>query len=810
MVFLLWTNAAQGQRRSGKQIFAGEPSKLSSPVDRSFLDQMLERGTRAPRSTAATSPLVNVQFLGPDNAASRTRAILNDRINPNLLFAGSTSGGLWKSMNGGTQWMPVDDFSTGMNITCIEQNPLNADVIYYGTGEYKNRKIRDTGSGIYRSTDHGNTFNQLPSTANTGFSLVYDMSHSRMDDSTIYVATAENGVYRSTNAGDDFQSVFFNGKAVSDVKCLHNGAVLITVSYDGIYLSTSGDSGTYVKSTGTPFNGFSRIEVAVCDSFPDIMYAILSDSVQSMTSGLAAMLKSIDGGLTWFAITNPENVGFFPYADYMLSIAVKPDNPDVVIVGGAQGCYSLDGGQSYIYLQYPYIDQHRYLFASNNPQVFYAGHDQGLSKFTFFNDTVTHTGLIEGYHTVQVWGGGFFPYGDDVFIGSQDNKFKLNRNGSATFQTLNNYGIDGKYCHIHQQQNNVAYAMGDFGNVMRSDNFLNNYPTLTPALSGLDNDGDGNVDDDVWYDCRLEMNYLNGDQLFLCTRDHVWRSANRGDTWSQVTNSYAGGNNSPHPYAIELSQSTAPDVYVGGTKGLFLRINDALNATVGSETNLSSFSPSVLFSTARIHDLKRHPTNSGVLYAGIRDPGISPRVWRIDGVDGNSPVWTDISGNLSQEHHVYSVEVDPNNPDSVIFIGTEYGLWFTEDGGNTWSRDNTIPPVTVYDIRLRTTDNRLFVFTFGRGVWSGNLTPVSAAPAVESVQEGWKIFPNPSAGHFQWMSLTGEEVLEVNVYSPTGAKVFSGSPSAKVDLKNLPDGLYVMEIKGSRTVFKQPIIKSTE
>ncbi|MGR6087852.1 MAG: T9SS type A sorting domain-containing protein [Arcticibacter sp.] len=791
-------------------MFAHEKSALWFSSDRSFWDQVHETGITPPKVSSASSPLYNVRFLGPHNASSRTRAIVNDKSNPAVLFAGSTTGGLWKSVNQGQNWSAVDDFSTGMNITCLEQNPLNPDVLYYGTGEFKNRKIRDSGSGIYRSTDHGNTFTQLAATANPIFWFVYDISHSPLHDSTLYVATALNGVYRSNDSGQSFQSVFNNGKTVSDVKCMPNGEILLAVSYDGIYISASGDSGTFIKATGTPTSGFSRIETAYCDSFPNILYAVFSDSLQSMSSGLQGMYKSTDGGQSWSVITNPDNVGFFPYADYMLSIAVKPDNPNFVVVGGAQGCYTSNGGQSFIYLQYPNIDQHKYLFSANNPNVFYAGHDQGLTRFTISGSNMSHTDLIQGYHTVQVWGGGFFPYGDDVFIGSQDNKFKYNRGGSSSFQTLNNYGIDGKYCHIHPQQNQIAYALGDFGYVMRSDNFTGNTPTLNPKLNGLDADGDNMVDDETWYDCRLEMDYTNGDRLFLSTRDHIWKSDNRGDAWSRVTNSFAGGNSSPHPYAMELVDNPSQTLYVGGTKGLLLRINNVFASAPGMETDLSNSTPQVLVPSGRIQDLKAHPTHVGELYAGIRDPNTSPRIWRITGADGLNPQWNDISGNLSSEIHVYSLELDPTHPDSVIFAGTEYGLWYTTDGGNSWSRDQNIPPVTIYDIRVRQTDRRLFVFTFGRGVWMADLDSVTSVFADGGLSNSIQVYPNPSEGvfHLNGPAFSGAEPYWVSVCDAFGREVFRLEQSTVLDLKNLSAGMYVVKTYFGKTQYINRIIKT--
>jgi hypothetical protein len=798
-------------QKSGKNLYANEASKAFRLTDLSFLDQVLESGIRMPQTTTSTSPLLNTTFFGPTNAASRIRAVLHDVTNPNLLFAGSTTGGLWKSNDGGMAWSPINDQSEGMNVTCIAQSPTQPHFIYYGTGEYRNRKIRDAGSGIYRSIDQGNTFQQLPYTANAGFYYAYDICHDLNRDSVLYVATALNGVYRSMDAGQSFHTVFFNGKTVSDVHCLPGGQVLLAVSYDGVYISASGDSGTFVKSSGTPTNGFSRVEVTFCDSFPLIMYAVFADSVQSLSSGLQGMYKSIDGGQNWFTVTNPENVGIFPFADYMLSIAVKPNDPDFVVVGGEQGCYSTDGGQSYSFIQSPWIDQHRYLFSSNNPSVFYSGHDQGLSRFTINNGALTRTDLITGHNTAQVWGGGYFPSGDDLFIGAQDHKFKFNRNGASQFQTLNNYGIDGKYAHIHQQQTSIAYASGDFGYMWRSDNFLANTPQLIPILNGLDVDGDNKVDDDTWYDCRFEMNYLDGEQLCLATRNHIWRSTNRGALWNKVTQTFPSIANGPQPYALTFTNNLQPTLYSGGSKGLFMRIDDVMASVSGQETILTQHTPSVLLPLARIADLKTHPAIGGTVYAGIRSPGTSPRIWKIIGADGNNPVWVDISGNLSDAINVYCIEIDPLNPDSVIFAGTEFGLWYTTNGGIDWSRDQNFPPITIYEMSIRPSDRRLHVFTFGRGVWFSELsTPSSLGPIQFSDGEAISIFPNPTKDWIQIQTNLKEENLNFSwtLLDALGRPLLEGNQVDRLSLQNFPAGMYVMRFESGFSRFQKRIIKT--
>jgi hypothetical protein len=159
---------------------------------------------------------------------------------------------------------------------------------------------------------------------------------------------------------------------------------------------------------------------------------------------------------------------------------------------------------------------------------------------------------------------------------------------------------------------------------------------------------------------------------------------------------------------------------------------------------------------------------------------------------------------------VYSLELDPTHPDSVIFAGTEYGLWYTTDGGNSWSRDQTIPPITIYDIRVRQTDRRLFVFTFGRGVWMADLDSVTSVFADGGLSNSIQVYPNPSNGVFylNGPAFSDAEPYWVSVCDALGRDVFRVEQSTVLDLKNLSGGMYVVKTYFGKTQYINRIIKT--
>ncbi|MEP7168467.1 MAG: T9SS type A sorting domain-containing protein [Bacteroidota bacterium] len=761
-----------------------------------------------------SSAFSNISFFGPYNCAGRTRAFLPDETDSNLIFAGTNAGGLWKSTDAANTWNIINDQTQGMNLTCIMQNPFDANIIYYGTGEYKNRKIEDLGSGIYKSTDHGLTFSQIPSTANSSFQLINTIKHSLVDTNTIYAGTTFNGLYRSTDAGSTWQTIFNNGKSITDIECFTDGKVMFTANSDGIYYSPTGNTGSFTKATGTPAFGFSRIEMAYCDSFPLTMYATFSDSVQSYTSGLQGAYKSTDGGVTWFLITNPDNVGLYCFADQILSIVVKPDNPDFVITAGAQGCYSLNGGQSYLYLQYGRTDHHSLVFSKFNNNLLYVGNDQGINSFDCGVIPLAPVDLIHSYNTVEIWGGSYYPSGNNIFIGAQDNCFDKNNNGDSVVVRINGYGSDGKNVHVNQQDPNIAYAAGDFAEMFKCTNAMSATPVFTHILNGLDTNADGLVDDDVWHVNFFEMNYLDGNQLYLPTRDHVWRTINGGANWTKITNSFAGSNTAPHALSIGISNAVQPKVYTAGVKGFFMRIDDAYNAVAGQEADLSSSVPVELIAKGKINCLAVHPLDDGIVYATVFDDDSVSRVWKIIDANTSSPQWIDINGNLDRKVNTYWLEMDPDHPDSVLFVGTDYGLYSTVDAGTTWFRETSIPLITIFQMRLRRSDRKLFVFTFGRGVWLAQLGQGVGIDS-PSFNSSVNIFPNPSYGIVQVnvvkknVYLDGIDITDIRGRLVRKIKYDGGDnlQSTVIDINKEANGIYFLNIKTNSGDVRKKLVK---
>jgi len=288
---------------------------------------------------------MNWTEMGPDNIGGRTRAVLIDKSNENLFFAGSVTGGLWKSTTGGLSWEKVTGGDMFDNI-CVSSicQASNGD-IYFGTGEYYatyNNVHGFHGQGIWKSTDHGTTWTHLTSTWNTTdnskqiFYYVNKLASPSNNASKIYAATAA-GLMISSDGGATWSNPITdsNGNMVcTDVQVSKDDQVVVISLNNLTYVCNTGND-VFVDKSGTIPSGLGRIEFAIAPSNSNYIYCLAADA----NGGLKNVYQSTDKGDTWTALIPIVNGQFMPFGTYKLglyenSIAVFPDNPEHILLGG--------------------------------------------------------------------------------------------------------------------------------------------------------------------------------------------------------------------------------------------------------------------------------------------------------------------------------------------------------------------------------------------------------------------------------------------------------------------------------------------
>jgi photosystem II stability/assembly factor-like uncharacterized protein len=448
---------------------------------------------------------------GPDNFGGRTRALLVDKNNSAVVFAGSVGGGLFKSTNGGATWNVISDPGANQSVASITQ-ASNGD-IYYGTGEIflgyggtgQNTTPNFAGGGIYKSTDGGMTFTHLSSTTPSSvsgsgeWSAVADLAAHPTVANTLYAAT-NTGFKKSTDGGATWATVLSGG--ITDFAISTSGKIFLNRSGQTMY---SADGNTFneisspvVTATSLPRRTGSRMRYAISPQDENYVYV-----VQTNGSKLAAVYRSTDGGTNWTKIgqrgnnfdplCNGSGTGQYCQGIYDLLFAVSSSNKDHIWLGGItvwqwdlnQGwgqvstLNNFGGGNPY----YLHADSHEMVFDPNNSNIVYASNDGGVFKSTDHGQTWTERNL--GYTTFQYFG---FGVGKDrkLIGGCQDN-------GTSYFdQTLLSpnsakdvLGGDGGHSDISWLRPKVMFAETQSGNFYRSDNEGQSWSSFASPLMNL-------------------------------------------------------------------------------------------------------------------------------------------------------------------------------------------------------------------------------------------------------------------------------------------------------------------------------------
>ncbi len=443
--------------------------------------------------------------VGPTNIGGRTRAILIDKNNPDVMYAGGVSGGLWKSTTAGSSWEQIrysGDAETSdipnLAIASICQ-AANGD-IYFGTGEghYQgygtgSRGIR--GEGIWKSTD-GETFTRLNSTWSSNeskqtFAYVNKLTADPNNANRIFAATArgvrltEDGGQTWTNPVIDIVNNITLTFMAGDIEISSDGNIVI-VSMDGkAYVSKQGGAtGTFVKVSGSESNLIataSRLEFSIAPSDGNYIYC---QAASVDDASLLNVYRSTDGGDNWTVIGPGGSDQFNPLGTqgtYDNIIAVFPDNKNEILLGGQYGIWhwsDTEGWEVRSYwnlpmnsLLYVHADQHAIVFNPENPDIVFVGSDGGISRS--LNRGVTWQTRNKNYAVTQFYGLGFGPQ-NELIGGAQDNGSLYMDpfqpiSGGTPYHYVEVSGGDGGYCEISQINPNILFSTSQYGRLFRSE-----------------------------------------------------------------------------------------------------------------------------------------------------------------------------------------------------------------------------------------------------------------------------------------------------------------------------------------------------
>lgn len=633
----------------------------------------------------------NWTFMGPGTSASlagagRLNFVRIHPSDPNTLFVGSPSGGLWKTTNGGTTWTTnTDQLSQVIGCTDIAIDPLNPNIMYLATGD---GDAGDTYSvGVLKSTDGGATWNT------TGLSFY--AANTRQLSKILINPSNTNNIIVATSAGiyfsDDAAATFTNVQIGSfkDLEFKPNDPNTVYACGGEFYKSANGGQNWTKITSGLPsVANVSRMATAVTEADPDIVYMIVG--LPAPNYGTEGFYKSINSGTSF---TNPSTPGLGSQQWYDLCIDASPTNANEIILGGQTDFLrSTNGGSNWSDVGgNTHVDYHDIVFI--NGSSFYTASDGGLYRTT--NSGASWTNLNNNLAISQMYGFGQSATNPNLLInGWQDNG--TNRYDGSWDQIL---GGDGMLCFIDWNNDNNMWAEYYEGNLQRS---TNGGGFFTSAMGNINEVG-------AWVTPWLQ-DPVNAGTIYAGFVN-VWRSNNGGVSWTKLsTFSNTGTLN-----AIAVSPANNQVLWAAKAGALYKSSNGGSSWT--TITNVPSGT------ITGIACSNTDANKAWICYSGFTNAN---KVFQT-GDQGAS--WTNLSPSIP------NIPVNcityMNGSNDALYIGTDVGVFFKDAGLSVWQPFfNGLPNVIVTQLSIFYPTGKIRASTYGRGMWESDLyVPGSYPPS---------------------------------------------------------------------------------
>jgi photosystem II stability/assembly factor-like uncharacterized protein len=663
---------------------------------------------------------------GPSNIPGRISdlAVHSSGLTP--IFAASAAGGIFKLSQYGFQWEPIFDDWGSQSMGAIAIHPDDPDIMYAGTGEANGAADNYEGTGIYKTTDGGLTWNH------TGLAESYHIGRIVVDPmrpETLYVAVAgkhfggtnpERGVYRSTNGGANWDQLLYVTDSTGCIDlALHpsTGTIIAAMwekvryvdrkDFGGITsgLQRSTDFGQTWEYLGgglpQPGEDLGRIGVTL-DPQSNTVYAIYSDG----DGVFLGIYKSTDLGTTWIRTNDGAASGLFGSWNggwYFGQIRVAPGNPDIVYALGVYQYKSSDGGNSWGSADMGlHVDHHAMWIYPDDPNWVYNGSDGGVSLTP---DGASQWTLLQNFPNTQFYAIAIDPNDPDrLYGGTQDNGTLCTPSGLVGgWERI--LGGDGFYCIVDYKNSDVIYAEYQYGQLQKSTDGGDNF---SYALVGVDYDNERHN-----WSTPVVMDPSDHNVLYYGSQ-YLYRTTDGAGLWAKISGDLSDGLDDHYNTitTIDVARSDSQVIYVGtGDGNLWGTTN-----TGQTWTSLSDGLPDRWVTRVTVD-----PANAAVAYvtfSGYRWNEFYPHIFRTTDY-GQS--WTGIHSNLP-DMPINDVVVDFHD-NSILYIATDYGVYFSDDLGGTWQVLGTgIPTSTpVHDLAFDIKSRQLVAGTHGRSMYKTTL-----------------------------------------------------------------------------------------
>jgi photosystem II stability/assembly factor-like uncharacterized protein len=714
---------------------------------------------KEPGFNEATFMGLEMRSVGPAFMSGRIADIVIDPTDPSTWYVGVGSGGVWKTTNASTTWTPVFDNEGSYSIGCIALDPNNPNTVWVGTGENVSGRHVGYGDGIYRSRDGGQSWENmgLKNSEHIGMIRI-----DPRDSDTIFVAVqgplwsggGDRGLYKSTDGGKNWRKVLGDGHGNTDEDDQYTGVnevhmdprnpdVMYAVTWQrlrsvavvmdggpgtGIHKSVDGGETWRELTNGLPEEMMGKTGLAISPQDPDTIYATIE--LDNRTGGF---WRSDDGGESWEKKNDYLSGGTGPH--YYQEIFASPHFEGHVYQMDALMRMTQDAGETFIPLPHDtkHGDHHALAFREDDENYLLIGTDGGVYESFDLGTTwrfVNNLPITQYYKVAVDYDEPFY----NIYGGTQDN----NSQGGPS-RTMNHVGIrtsdwfvtmfgDGHQSAVDPNNPDIIYAQWQQGNLTRYDRRTGERVYIKPQAR------EGEPPDRYNWDSPILISPHDSKTLYFATQ-RVWKSNNYGDSWTPISSDLTRNENrvrqpimgrtwsydaprdlwamSQFNTITSLSESPLVEglVYAGTDDGL-IQVSEDDGANWRTINKLPGV-PNRFF----VNDIKADLHDPDTVYVVVDDHKNGDFAPYILKSENRGRSWKSISGNLPERHVLWRVVQDHVKP-GLMFVGSEFGVFFTVNGGGTWTKlKGGAPNIAFRDLVIQTRENDLVGATFGRSFY---------------------------------------------------------------------------------------------